>query len=142
MHRRRRIIFGFVAIVVALTMSILLLPLPVNLRQPAIGTLTLFDCRGREIVEIASSEARAQLPRKLGEMGSWLPRNRRAGRSFLRTRCHGLAGNAGAIARNSKSQHYFRGSTIRRFVKLNAGSAAVGSATAKPSSRGKSSDVG
>src|SRR6266487_4212207 len=74
MRRRQRIIFSVIAVVVALTMSISLLPLPASLRQPAIGTLTLLDCRGREIAEIASPEARAQLPRKLDEMGKWLPR--------------------------------------------------------------------
>src|SRR5213079_1590053 len=74
MQRRQRIIFSGIAVVVALTISISLLPLPATLRQPAIGTLTLFDCRGREIAEIASPEARAQLPRKLDELGKWLPR--------------------------------------------------------------------
>src|SRR5438094_3047712 len=74
MQRRQRIIFSGIAVVVALAISISLLPLPASLRQPAIGTLTLFDCRGREIAEIASPEARAQLPRKLDEMGNWLPR--------------------------------------------------------------------
>ena len=59
---------------VTITMSILWLPLPANLRQPALGTLTLLDCRGREIAEIASPEARAQLPRHLDQMGKWLPR--------------------------------------------------------------------
>src|SRR5439155_5620063 len=60
--------------VLAIAMSIWWLPLPANLQQPCIGTLTLLDCRGREIAEIASPEARAQLPRRLDEMGKWLPR--------------------------------------------------------------------
>ncbi len=70
---RRIIFFGAIAIL-AIAMSISWLPLPANLQQPCIGTLTLLDCRGREIAEIASPEARAQLPRRLDEMGKWLPR--------------------------------------------------------------------
>jgi penicillin-binding protein 1C len=62
------------AIVLAITLSILWLPLPANLQQPLTGTLTLLDCRGRELAEIASSEARVQLPRPLAEFGKWLPR--------------------------------------------------------------------
>src|SRR6266508_2827303 len=50
------------------------LPIPDQLQKSPIGTLTLLDCRGREIAEIASPEARAQLPRKLDELGKWLPR--------------------------------------------------------------------
>ena len=125
MHRHRRIIFGFVAIVVALTMSISLLPLPVNLRQPAIGTLTLFDCRGREIAEIASSEARAQLPRKLDEMGNWLPRVTVAleDHRFYEHGAMDWHASAGAIARNLKSQRIISGgSTItQQFVKIATG---------------------
>jgi len=74
MRRRQRIIVSGIAVVVALAISTLLLPLPASLRQPATGMLTLLDCRGREIAEIASPEARAQLPRKLDEMADWLPR--------------------------------------------------------------------
>src|SRR5213592_4441000 len=50
------------------------LPIPEALQNSPVGTLTLLDCRGREIAEIASPEARAQLPRKLDELGKWLPR--------------------------------------------------------------------
>ena len=102
MHRRRRIIFSGSAFVVALTMSILLLPLPVSLRQPATGTLTLLDCRGREIAEIASPEARAQLPKKLDEMGNWLPRVTVAleDHRFYEHGAMDWHASAGAIARN------------------------------------------
>jgi penicillin-binding protein 1C len=51
-----------------------LLPLPNELQRPVAGTLTLFDDHGREIAEIASAEARAQIPVKLSDMGEWLPR--------------------------------------------------------------------
>jgi len=74
MRNFRRIIFIGAIAILAITMSILWLPVPANLQQPCIGTLTLLDCRGREIAEIASPEARAQLPRCLDELGKWLPR--------------------------------------------------------------------
>jgi penicillin-binding protein 1C len=125
MHRRWRIIFGFVAIVVALTMSILLLPVPASLRQPATGTLTLFDCRGREIAEIASPEARAQFPRKLDEMGNWLPRVTVAleDHRFYEHGAMDWQASAGAIARNLKSQRIISGgSTItQQLVKIATG---------------------
>jgi penicillin-binding protein 1C len=50
------------------------LPIPDELQKSPVGTLTLLDCRGRELAEIASPEARAQLPLRLDEMGKWLPR--------------------------------------------------------------------
>src|SRR4051812_25518741 len=50
------------------------LPIPAELQKPAVGTLRLLDCRGREIAELASSEARAQFPVTLEKMGPWLPR--------------------------------------------------------------------
>ena len=54
-------------------LSIVFWPMPESLSQPLVGTMTLLDCRGREIAEIASPEARAQFPRPLSEMSSWLP---------------------------------------------------------------------
>lgn len=69
-----RTLFTSLVAVVLLMTSLFWLPLPANLQQPCIGTLTLLDCRGREIAEIASPEARAQLPRRLNELGKWLPR--------------------------------------------------------------------
>src|SRR5260370_33501089 len=74
MRNFRRIIFIGTIVLLAITMSILWLPLPANIKQPCVGTLTLLDCRGREIAEIASPEARAQFPRRLDQMGKWLPR--------------------------------------------------------------------
>ena len=69
-----RALFVTLAAVVLLIISILWLPLPASLQQSCVGTLRLLDCRGREIAEIASPEARAQLPRRLDELGKWLPR--------------------------------------------------------------------
>ncbi len=59
--------------IVGVTMSIWWSPLPNELERPLAGTLVLLDCRGREIAEIASPEARAQFPRPIVEMGKWLP---------------------------------------------------------------------
>ena len=125
MHRRQRIIFSGIAVVVALTISISLLPLPASLRQPAIGTLTLFDCRGREIAEIASPQARAQLPRKLDEMGTWLPRVTVALEDH-RFYEHGAVdwhASSAAIVRNLKSHRIISGgSTItQQLVKIATG---------------------
>src|ERR1700693_2834395 len=50
------------------------LPLPNELQMPVAGTLTLLDDHGREIAEVASPEARVQIPIQLSEMGEWLPR--------------------------------------------------------------------
>src|SRR5437773_10962270 len=105
MRRCQRIIFSVIAIVATVTMLISLVPLPASLRQPATGMLTLLDCRGREIAEIASPEARAQLPRKLDEMADWLPRVTVALEDH-RFYEHGAVdwhANAAAIVRNLKS---------------------------------------
>src|SRR5205809_76966 len=125
MHRRQRIIVSVIAVVVALATSISLLPLPASLRHPAIGTLTFFDCRGREIAEIASPEARAQLSRKLDEMGNWLPRVTVALEDH-RFYEHGAVdwhASAAAIARNLKSHRIISGgSTItQQLVKIASG---------------------
>lgn len=105
-----------------MTMSILLWPLPASLRQPASGTLTLLDCRGREIAEIASPEARAQLPRKLDEMGNWLPRVTVVleDHRFYEHGAVDWRATAGAIARNLKSRKIISGgSTItQQLVKI------------------------
>ena len=50
------------------------LPIPNELQKSPSGTLTLLDCRGREIAELASPEARTQFPVALEQMGPWLPR--------------------------------------------------------------------
>ena len=74
MRHFRRITAIFVTILIATATWLWWLPLPNELEKPAVGTLTLLDCRGREIAELASPEARTQLPRALNEMGKWLPR--------------------------------------------------------------------
>ncbi|MEP7015493.1 MAG: penicillin-binding protein 1C [Verrucomicrobiota bacterium] len=74
MRRFRRIVLVCVLIAIAVTMSILLAPLPRSLREPLPGTLVLLDNRGREIAEVASPEARVQIPKEIDEMGKWLPR--------------------------------------------------------------------
>src|SRR5437899_12782259 len=50
------------------------IPIPRELQQSPAGTLTLLDCRGREIAEVASAEARTQFPIPLERVGLWLPR--------------------------------------------------------------------
>ena len=75
MRRLGRI--AFVGLAIAAATAVLLicwLPLPGELRRPVVGTLIVLDNQGREIAEIASPEARVQIPVKLGEMGEWLPR--------------------------------------------------------------------
>ncbi|MEP6604107.1 MAG: transglycosylase domain-containing protein, partial [Spartobacteria bacterium] len=74
MRHRRRIIFGSAVAFIAITMSILCVPIPSALRQSPLGTLTLLDVRGREIAQLASPEARVQMPIELAQMGEWLPR--------------------------------------------------------------------
>jgi len=106
-------------------MLILWLPLPASLRQPALGTLTLLDCRGREIAEIASPEARAQLPRRLDEMGKWLPRVTVALEDHRFYEHAGLdwRATASACARNLKAHRIVSGaSTItQQLVKMASG---------------------
>jgi penicillin-binding protein 1C len=67
----RLLVCGFILL---LTSALCWLPLPNELEHLTLGTLTLLDCRGREIAEIASTQARSQLPRRLDEVGKWLPR--------------------------------------------------------------------
>ncbi len=88
------------------------LPLPNELDRPALGTLTLLDSRGREIAELASPEARAQLPRRLDEIGKWLPRVTIALEDHRFYKHHGVdwRATAAALARNLKagSNHFGR----------------------------------
>ncbi len=75
MRGDRRVIFAALSLlVIAAVVVAWWLPLPNELENAPVGTLTLLDCRGREIAEIASAHARVQLPRRLDEMGLWLPR--------------------------------------------------------------------
>jgi penicillin-binding protein 1C len=114
-----------VAAAVTLATSILCLPLPKSLQQPLTGTPVLLDDRGREIAEIATSEARAQIPVTLREMGPWLPRITVALEDH-RFYEHGAAdwrATAAAIARNLKSGRITSGgSTItQQLAKLARG---------------------
>jgi penicillin-binding protein 1C len=123
MRRFGRLIFAIgITIFIVTATWIRWLPLPNGLEKPTIGTLTLLDCRGREIAELASSEARAQLPRKLSEMGKWLPRVTIALEDH---RFYDHAGvdwraTAAAFARNLKSGRVISGgSTItQQLVKI------------------------
>jgi penicillin-binding protein 1C len=75
MRRVGRIaLLGIVVAAAATGLLIWWLPLPNELQRPVAGTLTLLDDHGREIAEVASPEARVQIPIQLSEMGEWLPR--------------------------------------------------------------------
>jgi len=54
----------------ALVIAVSLVPLPQDLLRPQDGTITLVDCGGRKLASLASTEARAQYPAQLHEMGS------------------------------------------------------------------------
>lgn len=62
------------AVAIGIAIWVYWAPLPSALEQPLTGTLVLYDCRAREIAEIASAEARTQIPISLKQMGGWLPR--------------------------------------------------------------------
>ena len=106
----------------AVTLAIWWLPLPNELKKPTVGTLTLLDSRGREIAELASPEARAQLPRSLNEMGKWLPRVTIAleDHRFYEHAGVDWRATAAAFARNLKSGRVVSGgSTItQQLVKI------------------------
>src|SRR5271166_3369760 len=70
----RIVLLGIAVAVGSVAFWIALLPLPSELQKSLGGTLTLLDDHRREIAEIATPEARAQIPIKLSEMGEWLPR--------------------------------------------------------------------
>jgi penicillin-binding protein 1C len=72
--RRFRGIAICALIFAAVAFWVLWLPLPAELQTPVLGTPTFLDIRGREIAELASQEARVQIPIQLSEMGDWLPR--------------------------------------------------------------------
>jgi penicillin-binding protein 1C len=99
--------------------------IPDNLRRPPSGTLTLLDCRGREIAELASAEARTQFPVTLEKMGPWLPRVTVAleDRRFYNHRGIDWHAVAAACTRNVRSHHLVSGaSTItQQLVKLATG---------------------
>jgi len=98
------------------------LPIPHELQKSPSGTLTLLDCRGREIAELASPEARTQFPVALEQMGPWLPRVIVAleDRRFYEHRGIDWRATVAACARNLRSRQIVSGaSTItQQLVKL------------------------
>jgi penicillin-binding protein 1C len=84
--------------------------------------LTLLDCRGRKIAELASPEARTQFPVALEQMGPWLPRVIVALEDRRFYQHHGVDWRAtvAACARNLRSLKIVSGaSTItQQLVKL------------------------
>jgi len=99
--------------------------IPDSLKGPPSGTLTLLDCRGREIAELASPEARTQFPVTLEKTGPWLPRITVAleDRRFYKHRGIDWRAIAAACTRNVRSHHLVSGaSTItQQLVKLATG---------------------
>jgi penicillin-binding protein 1C len=110
----------FLSIGVALAVSFL--SVPDNLQKSPSGTLTLLDCRGREIAELASPEARSQFPVPLDQMGPWLPRVTVAleDRRFYEHRGVDWCATVAACMRNLRSRKIVSGaSTItQQLVKL------------------------
>ena len=98
------------------------LPIPNELQKSPSGTLTMLDCRGREIAELASPEARTQFPLALEQMGPWLPRVTVAleDRRFYEHRGVDWHATVAACARNLRSRQIISGaSTItQQLVKL------------------------
>jgi penicillin-binding protein 1C len=98
------------------------LPIPNDLQKSPSGTLTLLDCRGREIAELASPEARSQFPVPLEQMGPWLPRVTVAleDRRFYEHRGVDWCATVAACMRNLRSRKIVSGaSTItQQLVKL------------------------
>jgi penicillin-binding protein 1C len=121
---RSLVICAVVVLVVAMAI-VLWLPVPDELQNPPVGTLTLLDCRGREIAELASPEARTQFPITLEKMGPWLPRVTVALEDRRFYQHHGIDWHAVAAActRNLRSRHLVSGgSTItQQLVKLATG---------------------
>jgi penicillin-binding protein 1C len=126
MRNLRRVILLPVALLAAvLAVWVLWVPLPKTLKEPLRGTLTLLDARGREIAEIASPEARAQIPIALDAMGKWLP-DMTVALEDHRFYQHGAIdwrATAAACTRNLKSGRIVSGgSTItQQLAKLAAG---------------------
>ena len=117
-----------VSAVVLLTVAIVWtwsLAVPKELQKSPRGTLALLDCRGREIAEVASPEARAQFPVGLEQMGPWLPRITVAleDRRFYKHRGVDWHATVAACARNLLSRQIISGaSTItQQLVKLASG---------------------
>ena len=123
--RSRPLVICAVAVLTLLIGFIWWLPIPRKLEKPSLGTLKLLDCRGREIADLASPEARAQFPVTLDKMGPWLPRITVALEDRRFYKHHGIDWQAIAAActRNLRSRHLLSGaSTItQQLVKLATG---------------------
>ncbi|MGA3170880.1 MAG: penicillin-binding protein 1C [Chthoniobacteraceae bacterium] len=75
MLRLGRIIIGFAALlIVGVALWAWSVPVPAALDKALDGTLNLQDFRGRDLAIIPNSDARAQIPVSLAEMGEYLPR--------------------------------------------------------------------
>jgi penicillin-binding protein 1C len=111
------LVVAFIAIV-----ALWWLPIPHELQKSPSGTLTLLDCRGRVIAELASAEARTQFPVVLEQMGPWLPRVTVAleDRRFYQHGGVDWRATVAACARNLRSRQIVSGaSTItQQLVKL------------------------
>jgi penicillin-binding protein 1C len=121
--RGSRVLVVCVLVVVAVTIALVWwLPLPSELQKSPAGTLTLLDCRGREIAELSSPEARTQFPLSLDQMGPWLPQVTVAleDRRFYQHRGIDWRATLAACMRNVRSGHIVSGaSTItQQLVKL------------------------
>ncbi len=121
LRRRSFVIWTTIFFVIA-TAVVWFISIPDSLRKPPSGTLKLLDCRGRDIAELASPEARTQFPIPLDKMGPWLPRVTVAleDRRFYRHRGVDWHAIAAACTRNLRSRHLLSGaSTItQQLVKL------------------------
>src|SRR6267154_115293 len=120
---RSRVLVASVLVVVVVGIAFAWwLPIPHELQKSPSGTLTLLDCRGREIAELASPEARTQFPIALEQMGPWLPRVSVAleDRRFYQHRSVDWRATVAACTRNLRSRHIVSGaSTItQQLVKL------------------------
>src|SRR6188472_2769415 len=118
----RCLVASILVVVVAIIAFAWWLPIPNELQKSPSGTLTLLDCRGREIAELASPEARAQFPLAFEQMGPWLPRVTVALEDRRFYEHHGVDWRAtvAACARNLRSRQIVSGaSTItQQLVKL------------------------
>ena len=107
---------------IGVALAVSFLSVPDNLQKSPSGTLTLLDCRGREIAELASPEARSQFPVPLEQMGPWLPRVTVAleDRRFYEHRGVDWCATVAACMRNLRSRKIVSGaSTItQQLVKL------------------------
>ena len=111
--RITRAVFLSLAFVTTFIAFMSWLPIPNELQKPPSGTLTLLDCRGREIAELASPEARAQFPVALEQMGPWLPRVTVALEDRRFYEHHGVDWRAtvAACARNLRSRQIVSGAS-------------------------------